>query len=365
VALAVGGILVLAAMIGNGGPAAALLKPSGAPAGSEPTSVASAGRTVQAVSPRAFERRLERVGPGEVLVLRPGVYGRRGTTTTLHRSGTAKRPITIRGAPGRRPPRILGAVHINGSHIRLRRLVFAGPTGRVNRRTADNPGGEEVQVAIGGHGRVRDVTIAESVVRNSDWHAGIFVVGARNVQIIRNRIYKNGDARDPSQENQSHGIYWYSGSGTIANNLINRNLARGVQLNPRASRVTVKHNTVVANGKAGVLVGGGASHNRIVNNILARNGDRGIRSFNLTGRGNVARANLEWRNRGRGALLSAGLAIKGRIVAPPRFAGGGFRLRPSSRARDEAVRPGGVAVDFRGRSRPVGPASDLGAYESW
>jgi hypothetical protein len=44
---------------------------------------------------------------------------------------------------------------------------------------------------------VRDVTISESVVRISGWHAGIFLAGVRDVRVIRSDIHNNGDESDP------------------------------------------------------------------------------------------------------------------------------------------------------------------------
>jgi hypothetical protein len=197
---------------------------------------------------RTLGKALERVGPGDTVVVLRGSYGARGRTLHARRSGTANARITVTGPPRGGRPVIRGFVRMAGSHLRFSRLVFDGPTGRVQPTRSDNPRGEQVVVAITGD----DVTISDSVVRDSAWHAGIYVDGSEGARLVRNHVYGNGNRSDRSHANLDHGIYWARGSGLVANNVIEDNVARGVQLYPRPHGVLVAHNTVVGNGRAGI-----------------------------------------------------------------------------------------------------------------
>lgn len=312
---------------------------------------------------RTLPRALRSLRPGDTLVVKPGTYGSVGATTVVSRGGTPSKRITIRGAPGRKLPRVVGAFRIAVSNVRVDRLLFDGPTGRVQHVSSANPGGEQVQVAIyDGEGGIRNVSISRSEVRDSKWHAGIYVAAAQNVRIVGNRIHHNGDETSAAQSNVSHGVYWASGSGLIANNLVSQNVARGVQLFPYARQVTVTQNTIVGNGRAGVQVGEQASYNWIVNNIIAWNGDHGIRSSSLTGSNNRANRNLLWGNGGGPFQPDDGLTIRSSKMANPRL-GKAQKPRRRSPAIDHAARIGSVSLDRRGRKRPRGKGPDLGAYE--
>lgn len=316
---------------------------------------------------KSLETALSAAEPGDTIAVAPGTYGARGTTIEIDSDGEAAAPITLRGEPGEERPRLLGAVRISASHVRIADLVLDGPTGSVQEPTDENPRGEQVQLAIDAAGeQIEDIWIYDSEIRNSDWHAGIFITNATDVRIVGNYIHGNGDAEDPGQENLSHGVYWASGSGLIANNVIEGNLARGVQLFPDPSGVTVTHNTIVENGKAGVQVAKYASSNTITNNIVAFNGDIGIRTDSLSGGDNVAADNLMWDNTGLVEDSDGELTITGTIAEPPGFAaGGGYELAEDSAAVDRADPSDEVPTDILGRARPQGAASDLGAYESW
>jgi hypothetical protein len=292
-----------------------------------------------------------------VVILHPGTYGRRGHRTRIKRDGTDDRPITIRAADGQPRPRILGHVRIDADHVRLRRLVFDGPTGPVLRPTTENPRGEEIVIWVRGD----HVEIARSEIRDGRWHAGIYITGD-DIRIVRNRIHDNGDKSDPSQANLDQGVYWDKGSGgEIANNLISRNVAWGIQLYKAPEGVKVVHNTVVRNGRGGLLVSDRAAHNTIANNIFAFNG-RPYVTYDLSGQGNVLAGNLFWSN-GSAALGDADpLNPTDNIDADPLFTGPrDYRLRTGSPAIDQGLDDFGEERDFRGKRR--GRHADIGAYE--
>ena len=60
---------------------------------------------------------------------------------------------------------------------------------------------------------VNGVEISDSEIRDSDWHAGIYLSAANDVRITGNYIHDNGDFGDPSQANDSHGIYFSRARG--------------------------------------------------------------------------------------------------------------------------------------------------------
>jgi Periplasmic copper-binding protein (NosD) len=229
--------------------------------------------------------------PGDTVVIRTGTYGARGTVTELNRNGTATAPISFVAQPGEPAPTILGQVRVEGNHRRLCGLLFEGPTGPVANGTASSKGGEDVQVWIMGD----DVELSRSEVRGNRWHAGIYLYKALNARLVGNYVHDNGQFGKPSMANLDHGIYFESGSGLIADNLIEHNLAHGVQLYPEPSNVTVRNNTITGHGRAAIIFGEQASANEVVDNVITGNHE-GIRTWELTGAGNAVRGNRIWAN---------------------------------------------------------------------
>jgi Right handed beta helix region len=306
-----------------------------------------------------LSRALRAARPGETIALPAGTYGRPGTVLRVERGGSAGRPIVVRGPRRGAPAVVRGHVRIDASHVRFDRVVFAGPTGAVLPKSDGNPRGEEVEVWVRG----ADVELSSCEVRGSAWHAGVFVTG-RDVRIVRCHIHHNGDAGRDGAANLDQGVYWDSGSGLLANNLIDHNVAFGVQLYKAPSGVKVLNNTVVRNGRAGVIVSADAASNVVANNIVAFNGAPAV-SFDLNGRGNMLTGNLFWAN-GKAALASTdGLRSQSNIEADPRFVGrDDYRLRSGSPAAGRALRAYPVDGDLVGHGRPAGRPADLGAYQS-
>jgi Right handed beta helix region len=261
---------------------------------------------------------------------------------------------------------ILGVTYISGQYNRFHGFVFDGPSGQVFTPTATNPRGEGDLVHVYGRG----VEIARSEVRNSAYHAGIYLEGDPtnfNARLIANYIHDNGDRTDPAQANLDHGVYWGRGKGgLIVNNIIERNVARGLQLYPSANGITVAHNTIVRNGKAGIQLGTDAANNVIVDNLIAHN-PYGLYAYKLTGTGNVGRNNLFFGNGTHwGSYGGASVSLTGSITADPRFvAATDYRLLADSPAINRAVATTPATVnDHASVSRPRGTANDIGAYES-
>ena len=261
----------------------------------------------QAAPWRTLAKALSAAGPGATVVLEPGTYGELGQTTNFELSGTAAAPIVFTSQPEAARATIRGYVRITGSHLHLDSLLFLGPTGAIVPKTAENPGGQEVQVSIM-HGD--DVEVSNSEVADNAYHAGIFVSQVTDVRLKSDYVHDNGDASTGA--NLDHGIYWCSGSGSITNSRIEDNVAYGIQLYPAATNVIVSHNTIAGNGRGGVIVAREASDNRIANNMVIDNREYGIRSYALTGTGNVASDNLIW-NSGQ-ATYGSGIAFSGTVT---------------------------------------------------
>lgn len=348
-----GALAVLAAGCGSGSPAPVETSPAPgatgrllhvAPDGSD------AGRGSRDRPFRTIQHALDRVRPGDAVVVAPGTYP---GDVTLTRSGTVSAPVTLRSAEGARPV-ITGRLKVTASHAVVSGLVFAG-------RTPANP--DDVAVYISGGD---SVSLDGNEIRDAA-QSGVFVgEGAVGVHITRNWIHDNGKTV------LDHGIYFENGSGgLIANNLIVRSFGYGIQLYPNADDVLVTQNTIAYSGRSGIIVGGEertADRNRIVDNVVALNGEQGIRTFwgGPLGTGNVAEQNLVWSNGPDAGSVTAGLDLQATIDADPLFVdapAGNFALRAGSPALDVADPTYSQPTDFDGIARPQGDGPDLGAFE--
>jgi parallel beta-helix repeat protein len=108
-------------------------------------------------------------------------------------------------------------------------------------------------------------------------------------------------------------VYWDSGSGRVADNLIEHNVAYGVHLYPDASGVVVEGNTIRNHGRDGIIVGDASSRNLIRGNVVSRN-RLGIRSYELTGAGNVVQDNEVRDNREGDLRETSGLLLRGNVT---------------------------------------------------
>ncbi|MCC6223265.1 MAG: right-handed parallel beta-helix repeat-containing protein [Thermoleophilia bacterium] len=291
---------------------------------------------------RSLQRALAVVGPGGEIVLREGVYPEWVTASV---SG-----VVVRAYQGERPV-VSGRVKVTGDNVSLRGLVFRGGTDA-------NPSQVLIYVSDGDGFSLSGSELSGAAM------SAMFLELSDGVRIEGNWIHDNG-----SHYNLDHGIYLGSGSGAaIVNNVIERNFAKGVQCYPNCDNAVIAHNTVVGNGRAGIIIGGEESTsdgNLVVNNVVAFNGDTGIRTYwgGSMGSGNVARNNLSFGNTHGNVAADGSLLAEGTIEADPRFVSGSdYRLGAGSPALGAAL-AGYAASDYTGAARPQGGAPDLGAYE--
>jgi len=175
-----------------------------------------------------------------------------------------------------------------------------------------------------------------------------------------------------SHENLDHGLYLgHVRRGIVVNNVLEGNYAHGVKLGPEVSHLVAAYNTVVANGRSGVMVGGNddqvSSENVIVSNVIEGNADWGIRTFWLgpLGAGNIARENVLWEN-GKEAVWfpRGGIVARENLLADPRLdplGGGVYELLAGSPAVGRGLPEYAPRTDYKGRVRDLAP--DAGAFE--
>ena len=224
-------------------------------------------------------------------------------------------------------------LRLTGNWLRLRNLVY-------DRNYAY---ASPVDLACTGeplHVLGDDIELRGLEVRNGN-QSGIFLGGADRATIEGNWIHDNG-----THANADHGIYWSSGSGgTIANNVIERNLVYGIQMYPSPTGQLITQNTLVANGRAGIVLSG-ASNVVVVNNISAWNREEGIRTGSGSNSGCRRRAERPLRQLGRLLLADASHRhldhSRGSILRQP----GSGELPPCSR-ESRGRRRGQPLLDLR------------------
>jgi parallel beta-helix repeat protein len=200
--------------------------------------------------------------------------------------------------------------------------------------------------------------------------------------VIGNVIH---DIGVPGACNGVHGIYSSNLRGHIYNNIVYRVSAFGIHLWHAANEATIANNTVFSNGSAsmggGIIIGSGdepggvvLNYTKVINNIVYNNPAASIleycyRGQNCTGSNNTIANNLVYGN-GRGISLRAGAATC-TIVADPQFVdyqangNGNYRLKHTSPGVDKGQSIDAPSTDIDHTARPLGAATDIGAYENY
>jgi hypothetical protein len=303
---------------------------------------------------------------GQTTYVRAGSYeeqlggscGEAYNSLSWNASGTASAPITLSGYPGEERQVIVRTrMKLNGDWLRLVNLV-------VDRNHSYSP----TDNACTGHTNVAlygdDDVLSGLEVRNSNM-SGILVGsgGVDRAQIVGNWIHDNG-----THTNLDHGVYWSSGTGgLLANNLIERSQAYGVQMYPSPSGQTITENTIVTSGydRAGILLNTTGSGIAVVNNISAFNTGPGIRVSGSGCTNCFADQNLLYGN-SVDYDGASGINVQRTIRQDPRFtdrSNGNYHLLAGSPAVDVARGDYSEPDDLDHHPRPQGPAPDLGAYE--
>jgi len=263
----------------GGGPAATACTLYVSPSGSDSNAgtLSAPWRTVQ----KAFNS----ATAGKTVCLRGGTYPQymaatSGFNQVENNSGSSGNPIVFTNYPGE-VAIVQGSTRVNGSHVTFRGtpqgtgscdainpcgLVFEGSTGYVL---------PAVSICCAVNDNPNFVLFDHVEIRKGTYHAGIYEEGCNNA-IIGSYVHDNG----MQDRNEDNGIYWSvtspgcTNGGLIANNLVEHNYSKGIQLYDGGSAtepafVTVTENTSVNNGSVGAVVWG--DHNVFVNNVLYNN----------------------------------------------------------------------------------------------
>jgi nitrous oxidase accessory protein NosD len=281
--------------------------------------------------PRAVQRMVDSLRPGQVGCLRQGTYH---GTVSIRRGGRPGQPITLRPRPGARA-RLVGALMVSrrASDVIVRGLYLDG-------RNRDN----DPSPIVNG----RRIRFIDNDVTND--HTSIcFALGnprfgvAREVTIQRNRIHDCGKL---PATNLEQGVYVALARDTrVVGNWIYANADQGVQLYPDARGTYVAGNVIDGNGE-GIIFGGAervaASGNLVQGNVISNSQIRSNVEWHFdgpVGRDNVLRGNCiggGMRDAGNGGIMEPeiGFTALSNLVAAPDFRGpGDYRLVAGSTCR--------------------------------
>ena len=323
------------------------------PSGSdeEPGTLAEPWKTLQ----KAFDT----ATAGQTVCLRGGIYPQyvdasAGFNQVEERSGAPEKPILFTNYPGE-IAEIHGSTKVYGSYITFRGtpndthhcspthpcgLIFEGSTGYVL------PGVSILNSSGPGH-----VVFDHVEIRKGNYHAGLYQEGCSNA-ITGSFVHDNGI----QNRHEDNGIYWSrtpadcKNGGLIANNLVEHNFSKGIQLYAGASAstpayVTARGNISINNGSLGAVIWG--DQNTFFDNILYNNNEiagaaAGAQAGLYSGTANFVQHNLTWSTSDRGGTRSGwyvkeGCCLKDNLIADPSFLdppGRNWDLKPSSPASE-------------------------------
>jgi hypothetical protein len=370
---------------------------------------------------RTLQRAAAAVRAGDLVIVRAGRYA----GFDLRADGTAVDPIVFRAEPGTvvdvpNPVTPMHGINLEGAdHVLIEGFTVTGMP-RAGIRSVVNHHVTIRNNVTDGNGRwgifsgfSADLTIEGNVAARSQLEHGIYVSNSGDRPIIRgnhvwgnygNGIHMNGDLSQGGDgiissalvegnvihDNGRGGGSGINGDGVqdsrILNNLLYENHASGISLyridGAEGSRDNlVAYNTIVqaVDGRWAINIKSGSTGTTLVHNILLNQhpwrGSINILGDSLPGfvsEGNVVMERFslddgdtvldlaEWRS-ATGQDLHSLVATAAALFAAP---GADYHLRPDAPARDAGTTVPGVARDLEGTPRPVGPAPDIGAYES-
>lgn len=195
--------------------------------------------------------------------------------------------------------------------------------------------------------------------------------GGADIDLVANVVHDIGSRRCKFVQ----GVY-QTARGTVVNNVVYRISGWGIHLWHDVEDVIVANNTVVMNGRGGILVGGGdyiwtrgpADGITVANNIVVGNRGPGIQESGDTGDRNLFTHNLAYRNAPDWRLVTSA-PDKAAIRADPGFVVTDaanpieYRLDSGSPALGVCNRAFAPPLDIENVPRSGGAGCDLGAYQ--
>ena len=375
---------------------------------------------------RTLQHAAQDVQPGDLIIVRPGRYVGVVLGWDGPQNGTAANPITFRGESGAiidtRNNRTADGIDLEGaSFIVIEGFAIAngGTITRAGIRSVTNRGVviRNNQVDNAGHwgilsGFSDDLLIENNVTSRSQIEHGIYVSNACVNPIVRNNqvwgnagngIHMNGDVSQGGnglilnalvEKNVIYDNGRQGGSGINAdgvqnsrflNNLLYNNHASGISLYKidgagGSTNNVIAHNTISmpSDGRWALNIQNGSTGTSVVNNILHNNhsfrGSIDISADSLSNFSSDYNVVMErfivdngpvqnlaqWRQQ-TGQDRNSVVAIPTTLFV--NAAGHDYQLLSNSPARDKGVVRNDVREDRIGTLRPVGPTSDIGAYE--
>jgi len=310
---------------------------------------------------KTLQKAFDTAMAGQTVCLRGGIYPQHvepsvGFNQVENHSGVPQKPIVFKNYPGEIAV-IHGSTRVNGSYV-----TFQGAPNDSPSCSATNPCGlvfegsqpgyvlGAISICCASNYNSQFVLFDHVEIRHGNYHYGIYEEGCNNA-IIGSYVHDNG-IQNRAEDN---GIYWSKtpsdckNGGLIANNLVEHNFSKGIQLYAGESAsapayVTVCGNISVNNGAQGAVVWG--DHNIFVNNILYNNNEiasaaAGAQAGLYSGTANFVDHNLTWSTSGpsgkrAGWYVKKGCCLKNNLVVDPAFldpARRNWELRPSSPAK--------------------------------
>jgi parallel beta-helix repeat protein len=234
---------------------------------------------------RTIQRLADKLKPGQVGCVRGGAY--QEEVRINHGGRSAAKRLTIESYGGERAT-LVGRIYIprGSNHVTIAQMNLNGRNGaKLPSPTVDS----------------EDAVFSRDDVTNE--HTGIcFILGsesygrAERTVLDGNRIHDCG--AEPSH-NQDHGIYLSASDGVrITNNVIFKNVDRGIQLYPDAQGTVIEHNVIDGNGEGVLFSGDGpsSSNTRVKSNLITNSKLRyDVESFypsgTPAGSNNIVRSN--------------------------------------------------------------------------
>lgn len=375
---------------------------------------------------RTLQRAAQGLQPGDLIVVRPGRYVGFVLGWDNPQNGTAANPITFRGESGAiidtRNNRTADGINLEGaSFIVIEGFAIAngGTITRAGIRSVTNRSVVIRNNQVDNAGRwgiltgfSNDLLIENNVTSRSQIEHGIYVSNACVNPIVRNNqvwgnagngIHMNGDVSQGGnglivnalvEKNVIYDNGRQGGSGINAdgvqnsrflNNLLYNNHASGISLYridgaAGSTNNLIAHNTITmaSDGRWTLNIQNGSTGTSVVNNILHNNhsfrGSINISADSLpafSSNHNVVMERFtiddgsvqnlaQWQQQtgqDRDSIVATPAAL---FVKPT---GNDYQLLSNSPARDTGVIRNDVREDHAGTPRPLGPTSDIGAYE--
>jgi len=322
---------------------------------------------------------------GQTVCFRGGTYPQTvtaGYQQTFNNSGATGNPIVFTNYPGE-TALVQGSTRVNGSYLTFRGTPQAtGSCDAINHCGLIFEGSQgynidAVDICCASTSAPHFVLFDHVEIRKATYHAGLYQEGCNNA-ILGSYVHDNGAFN--ANRSEDNGIYWSttssgcSNGGLIANNVVENNYSKGIQLYDGGSstspaNVTVIENTSVNNGAQGAVVWG--DHNVFVNNILYGNNNlsggagAGAQGGLYSGSANLVDQNLTFDPTGNSGWDNpSGCCITNNKQADPLFLnplGLDWHILASSPAIGFSNLSYIQPVDKDGVSRATSPAA--GAYQ--